>query len=455
MKKLFALILVAMLAFACVACQSAAPAPAAEEPAATQAAATEAPAVDTPAATGKVYYLNFKPEADAAWQALAAQYTEKTGVPVTVVTAASGTYSETLTAEMDKGASAPTLFQCGNKAGLDTWGDFCYDFTGTDVYKQMTTNDFNLFKDTGEVAAIGYCYECYGIIVNTALLEQAGHSLSEITDFASLKAVVEDIHARAKDLGFDAFTSSGLDGSSSWRFSGHLANMPLFYEFRDNGVTSQPATITGAYLDNYKNVWDLYTTDSATTGAALTTATGDASEAEFGQGKAVFFQNGSWEYANLVTSDDKGFKMNPEDLAMIPIYCGVEGEEKSGLCCGTENCWAVNKYASEEDIKATLDFMKWVVTSEEGTTMMAKEFGPIPFKSAKTPENVFFAQANDYTANGNYVVTWAFNYTPAVDDWRAAVVDALTQYTSGNADWSVVKTAFVDGWAAQYAKENS
>ena len=159
MKKLFALILVAMLAFACVACQSAAPAPAAEEPAATQAAATEAPAVDTPAATGKVYYLNFKPEADAAWQALAAQYTEKTGVPVTVVTAASGTYSETLTAEMDKGASAPTLFQCGNKAGLDTWGDFCYDFTGTDVYKQMTTNDFNLFKDNGEVAAIGYCYE--------------------------------------------------------------------------------------------------------------------------------------------------------------------------------------------------------------------------------------------------------------------------------------------------------
>lgn len=114
MKKLFALILVAMLAFACVACQNAAPAPAAEEPAATQAAATEAPAVDTPAATGKVYYLNFKPEADAAWQALAAQYTEKTGVPVTVVTAASGTYSETLTAEMDKGASAPTLFQCGN-----------------------------------------------------------------------------------------------------------------------------------------------------------------------------------------------------------------------------------------------------------------------------------------------------------------------------------------------------
>ena len=265
--------------------------------------------------------------------------------------------------------------------------------------------------------------------------------------------MADDIHARANELGFDAFSSAGLEGSSSWRFSGHLANMPLFYEFRDDNVTSQPATIKGTYLDNFKNVWDLYTTDSATTGAALTTATGDTSEAEFGQGKAVFFQNGSWEYANL-TGEEKGFKMNPEDLAMIPIYCGVEGEEKSGLCCGTENCWAVNKNAKEEDIQATLDFMKWVVTSDEGTTMLAEQFGPCPFKNAKTPENVFFADANAYTTAGNYIVTWDFNWTPAVNDWRAGVVDALTQYTVNGGSWDNVKTAFVDGWATQYAKEN-
>ena len=43
-------------------------------------------------ASGKVYYLNFKPEQDQAWQDLAKAYTEETGVPVTVVTAASGQY---------------------------------------------------------------------------------------------------------------------------------------------------------------------------------------------------------------------------------------------------------------------------------------------------------------------------------------------------------------------------
>ena len=446
MKKFLALLLTVAMVFAMAACS----APAADETKPAEEG-TETPAEETseqPAASGSVYYLNFKPEADAAWQELAKKYTELTGVPVKVVTAASGDYQTTLTSEMDK-SEAPTLFQCGNQGALNTWGEYCLDLKDTDFYKEMTTDDFNLFGENGEVLAAGYCYEAFGIIVNKALLEKAGHSIDEITNFDTLKAVADDIHARAAELGFDAFSSSGLDGSSSWRFSGHLANMPLFYEFRDDNVTAQPATITGKYLDNYKAIWDLYTTDTATTGADLITATGDMSSGEFKEGKAVFYQNGTWEYAGLV---EAGLK--PEDLAMIPIYCGVEGEEKAGLCCGTENCWSVNKEASPENIQATLDFMKWVVTSEEGTTMMAEQFGPCPFKSAKAPENVFFAQANDYIAKGNYVVTWAFNYTPAVEDWRAGVVDALSKYVTGGS-WDDVKTAFVDGWAAQYAAEHA
>ena len=430
MKKIIALVLCLVMVFALCACgesNTATTAPAADT-------ATEAPA-EEPAAAGSVYYLNFKPESDDAWQALAETYTKQTGVPVTVVTAASGTYDQTLTSEMDK-SEAPTMFQVGNPGAVATWGEYCLDLTG----------------DDGFTYSIGYCYECYGIIVNKALLEQAGHSIDEIKDFESLKAVADDIHARAGELGFDAFSSAGLDSSSSWRFSGHLANMPLYYEFRDDGITAQPETIKGTYLDNFKMIWDLYTTDSATTGADLLTSTGDASEAEFGEGKAVFFQNGSWEYASLI---GEKFNMDPANLQMIPIYCGVEGETDAGLCSGTENCWAVNCEADEEDIQATLDFMKWVVTSDEGTTMLAEEFGPCPFKSAKTPENVFFADAANLTNEGKYVVTWAFNFTPAVDDWRAGVVDALGQYTAGTGDWDAVVSAFVDGWATLYANEHA
>ena len=412
-------------------------------------------AVASAETTGSVYYLNFKPEADQAWQDLAKLYTEQTGVEVKVLTAASGTYDTTLTSEMDKGDNAPTLFQCGNQGAVNTWGSYCLDLTGTKVFDELTTEDFNMKGADGETLSIGYCYESFGIIVNKALLAEAGYSIEDIKDFASLKAIAEDIHARAAELGFDAFTSSGMDGSSSWRFSGHLANMPLFYEFRDDGVTEQPATITGAYLDNFKAIWDLYIQNSAADPAQLSSYTGDQAEAEFGEGKAVFYQNGTWEYSNLVTDKDKGFLMDPADLAMIPIYCGVAGEDKAGLCCGTENCWSVNKNSKPEDIQATLDFMKWVVTSDAGTTLMAEQFGPCPFKNAKETANVFCNDANAYTAAGKYVVTWAFNYTPAVDDWRAGVVDALGQYTANGGDWANVETAFVQGWAQQYANENA
>ena len=402
---------------------------------------------------GSVYYLNFKPEADGAWQKLAKEYTELTGVEVKVVTAASGEYSTTLNAEMGK-SDAPTLFQCGNAQGLLDWDDYCLDLTGTKVLGEMTTGDFNLKNSKGEVKAIGYCYEAFGIIVNTKLLKEAGYELSAITDFASLKAIVEDIHAKyeAGTLAFDAFASAGLDGSSSWRFSGHLANMPLYYEFRDDKITEQPATIKGTYLNAYKNIWDLYVNNSTWEGD-LSTITGDHSQAQFGTGQAVFWQQGTWEYANLV---GEKYNMNPEDLAMIPIYTGVEGEANAALCSGTENCWAVNAKASQADINATLDFLYWVVTSESGTKMMAEQFGPIPFKNAKTPDNKFFADANALIAAGKYTVTWAFNHTPNVDGWRAGVVDALLAYTNAPSDetWEAVKTAFVAGWANHYKIQN-
>mgnify|MGYP002794702408 FL=1 len=394
---------------------------------------------------GSVYWLNFKPEADEALQGIAKTYEKEKGVKVKVVTAASGNYNSTLTSEMGKSA-APTLFVVGNQAAVKTWDDYCIDLKDTDVYKELSTDAFNLKDENGKVASMGYCYESYGIIVNKKLLKKAGYEITDIKDFASLKSVAEDIHKRADKLGFDAFTSSGMDDASSWRFTGHLANMPLFYEGRDDGWKEAPAEIKGTYLDNFKNVWDLYINNSKYDKKTLATGGYDA-EAEFKKGEAVFYQNGTWEYDALKKS------ISDDDMQMIPIYCGVEGEEKAGLCSGTENCWAVNAKASKADQKATLEFMKWLVTSEEGTKVMAEQFGAIPYKKAADSGNVFLKNANDLLEAGNYNVDWSFNYTPNVDEWRASLVAAMNKYDAGGS-WDDVKTAFVQGWATQYKAAN-
>ncbi len=410
---------------------------------------TKADTTEASGAEGSVYYLNFKPEQDQQWQDLAKAYTEETGVPVTVVTAASGNYETTLMSEMGK-SGAPTLFQVNGPVGLANWKDYCYDLAGSDIYGQLTSDNYAL-KEDDTVYGIAYVIESYGLIVNKTLLEKAGYTIDDIQSFADLKKVAEDITARSSELGFAAFTSAGMDGSSDWRFKTHLANLPIYFEYQTDGISSTDA-IKGTYLDNYRDMWDLYINNSTCDPKELSAKTGDDSRNEFLAGDAVFFQNGSWEYANL--TGDGGY--TDDDLAMIPIYIGVGDEANQGLCTGTENYWCVNNQADEADIKATLDFMNWCVTSELGTKTMADEMGfVIPFKGAQESKNLFVKQDAEYTAEGKTPVSWNFTTMPS-EEWKNGVGQALTAYAADQTDanWAGVVSAFVDGWATEYQMAN-
>ena len=438
-KRILALLLAAMMVLALVACGNSGD---------KKQDATEAGKTDTKTAEGgSVYWLNFKPELDETLQDLAKKYTEAKGVEVKVVTAASGTYSTTLTAEMDK-TEAPTLFVIGNQQGVKDWGDFALDLKDTAIAKELNTDAYNLYDENGKLVSIGYCYECYGIIVNPTLIEKAGHTMDEIKNFAGLKAVAEDIHSKAGELGFDAFSSSDMDDSSSWRFTGHLANLEYYYEEKEaGGWTECPSSLTGKYMENYKNLYDLIINNSLTAPTDLATGGHDA-EAEFKEGKAAFFVNGSWEYAAVSEA--------VPNATMIPYYCGVEGEEKAGLNCGTENCWAVNANASAADQQATIDFMVWLVSDPEASATMVGQLGIMPYKNAAASTNGFLNDAAKYTADGCYVMDWATNYQPNVDEYRKDLVSALNAYNADQTDanWDLVKTAFVDGWAKQYQTVN-
>ena len=394
-------------------------------------------------AKGKVYYLNFKPEADEYWQELAETYTDETGVPVTVLTAASGEYEKTLKSEMAK-TDAPTLFQVNGPVGLASWKDYCYDLSDSDIAGELTDDSFALM-DGDKMAGIAYVVENYGIIYNKALLEQAGYTADDITDFDSFKEVVEDITARKDELGFSAFTSAGMDGSSDWRFKTHLANLPIYYEYKDEGIDTTDA-IKGTYLDNYRQIWDLYINNATCAPTEISTKTADDATAEFVTEEAVFYQNGTLEYNNIADVGD-------ENLGILPIYIGVEGEENQGVCTGTENYWCVNSKASEDDIQATLDFMNWCVTSDEGVEAMCSDMGfVIPFPANLESTNTLVNEANKYMEEGKTPVTWCFSTMPS-EEWKNGVGSALTAYAADQTDakWDAVVSAFVDGWAAEAA----
>ncbi|MDD5851978.1 MAG: ABC transporter substrate-binding protein [Galactobacillus timonensis] len=406
------------------------------------AAASTSAAAGTAAAasgTGRVYYLNFKPEADEYWQELATEYTKETGVPVTVLTAASGEYESTLKSEMAK-SEAPTMFQVNGPVGLASWKDYCYDLSGSKLEGELSNSAYEL-KDGDKVAGIAYVTEAYGLITNKALLEKAGYTVDDIKSFDDLKKVAEDITARKDELGFSAFTSAGMDSSSDWRFKTHLANLPIYYEYKDAGVDNLDE-LKGTYLDNYRAIWDLYINNSTIDPSQLSTATGDQAESEFVNQEAVFFQNGTWEYDAVKAIGD-------DNLAYLPIYFGVD-DANEGLCMGTENYWCVNSQASPEDIQATLDFMYWCVTSDAGVEAMTsgdKMGFNIPFKSNPESTNVLFNLAN---ANTGTPVSWNFTTMPS-EEWKNTLGQALTVYAADQTDanWEQVRSAFVDNWATE------
>lgn len=346
-------------------------------------------------------------------------------------------------------------FQVNGPVGLASWKDYCYDLSGSDIYSQVKSDDFVL-KEGDAVQGIAYAIETYGLIYNKTILEDyfgkdyaVVKSVDEINSFDKLKAVADSIQENKADLGVEgAFASAGMDPSSDWRFKTHLANLPIYYEYKDKGIGYTDA-IEGTYLDNYKQIWDLYITDSTCEPSMISSKTGDDARAEFVLGEAVFFQNGTWEYGNLI---DGG--LTDDDLGMLPIYIGAAGEENQGLCTGSENYWCVNKQASEADIQATLDFLNWCITSDAGRDALANQMGFLtPFKSfddGYMPANKLIECADEYIAAGKTAVSWNFATIPS-ETWKDGVGAALTEYAQGTGDWKAVEDAFVIGWEAEYA----
>lgn len=412
-------------------------------------------AIACPAEGGKVYYLNFKPEQAEDWVSLAAKYTEETGIPVEVQTAASGTYETTLMSEMSK-SDAPTLFQVNGPVGQAAWADYLSDLSDTEAYQNLVDPSMALTDADGKPVAVPYVIETYGLIYNKALLNKylatdgaVVSSVDEINNFDTLKKVADDIQAKKDELGIDgAFTSAGFDPSSDWRFKTHLANMPLAAEFVEEGYEGQPESLKGTYLSNYKDIFDLYITDSTTEPTLLSSKTGEDANAEFALGKAVFYQNGTWAY-----SDIKDQKVADEDLGMLPIYIGAPDEENQGLTTGSENYWVINSEASEVNQAATKCFIDWVITSDEGRDALANTMG------FRTPFTTFDDYASDnplvqadeaYFEAGKTPVAWYFTVMPS-EEWKNGVGQSLLEYAQGTGDWDTVQKAFVDGWADEVA----
>lgn len=189
----------------------------------------------------QIYFLNFKPEIADVYKSVAKDYEKETGVKVKVETAASGDYEQTLKSEMAK-SEAPTIFQINGPVGYNNWKNYCLDLKDTDLYSHLSDKSLAVTDGDG-VYGIPYAVEGYGIIYNQEIMDKYIAlsnkkaditSVDDINNFDILREVVEDMQANKDKLGIDGvFASTSMASGNRWRWDTHLANLPFYYEFKD------------------------------------------------------------------------------------------------------------------------------------------------------------------------------------------------------------------------------
>ena len=412
----------------------------------------------------EIYFLNFKPEIAEVYDKIVADYESETGVKVKVQTAASGTYEQTLKSEMAK-SDAPTIFQLNGPVGYQSWKDYCADLKDTELYSHLLDKTMAITSEEG-VYGIPYAVEGYGIIYNDAIMQKyfaldgaKVKSMDEINNFNKLKEVADDMQSKKDELGIKGvFASTSMSSGNAWRWETHLANLPFYYEFKDNTTTGtvletglEANTVEFKYADNYKNIYDLYTTDSTIEKGLLSAKTVDDSMAEFALGQCAMVQNGNWAWSQINGVD--GNTVKEEDIKFLPIYTGVSGEENQGICVGTENYFAINSQISEEKQKASAEFINWLFTSDTGKKYVSNDLGFIApfdsFEESEKPSDPLSKEVLRWMEDSNISsVPWIFQSFPS-QNFKDTFAASLLEYVQGSKEWSDVVTTVKDTWAAE------
>lgn len=406
-----------------------------------------------------IRYLNFKPESAAIYKELAKAYEEETGVRVIVDTAANNEYESTLTSKMSTD-EAPTLFQINGPRGYANWKDYCADLSDTELYKHLTDKSMAVTSG-GKVYGIPYVVEGYGIIYNAAITDKyfalknrdtTFTSMDEINNFEKLSALVEDMQRHSKELGIDGvFASTSMKAGDDWRWQTHLANLPIYYEFKSNKTdltSDETKKISFEYAENFKNIFDLYLNNSVTDRKTVGTKTVTDSMAEFALEKCAMVQNGNWAWGQI--ADVSGNKVLAENVKYLPIYTGVAGEESQGLCIGTENFYAINSKASEQEQKAAADFIYWLYSSKTGKDYVTNKLGFIaPFDTFSDDERPSDPLAKEVlrwmNKENTETIPWYFTLFPS-QTFKDNFGASLLKYAQGTKDWDAVKRDMVADW---------
>ncbi|MGM0139066.1 raffinose/stachyose/melibiose transport system substrate-binding protein [Enterococcus sp. DIV0755b] len=385
--------------------------------------------------------FQFKVEFKDQFEKLAKEYEEKNpDIKINVETVGGGSdYGAALKSKFSSG-NEPNIYNIGGPEDVNMWIDSLTDLSDTEAAKQALDGTLTGATKDGKVLGLPYNIEGYGVLYNKEIFEKAGIDASSIKSLDDLEAAAKTLDSKKSELGIDA--PFALAAKEQWITGLHGSNAFLNAEF-DNDVMKayESKTVEFKYGDQFKKYLDISNKYSVQPTNSLDYS--QQIEQLFSNGKVAMTQQGNWVYPTIegINKD-----LANKNIGLLPIP--IDGVTEGTIPVGVPMYWGVNPNASDEEIKASKDFLDYLYTSDEGKKIVLEDFKFVPAYKGYDTDKISDPLSKDvytYYTDGK-TTGWVFMGYPA--GWGEQTLGAeIQKYVAGDASWDEVVKSAQDKWA--------
>lgn len=371
-----------------------------------------------------------KVEIDSQLTAFAKLYSDShPGVTVKIETLGGGAdYAGALAAKQNAD-QMPTLFVMEGDGDYKLWKEYMTDYTGAEWTKHT---ELAYTADNG-VWGFPVSVEGFGLGYNADILAKAGIDPATLTTYSAVKAAFEKLDSMKAELGLTSVVSMGasVSGGLWWVTANHDFSV-YFGAGLDANDTSVVDNFNKGELDEdrfQKYATYLKLLCDYSDKDILTNGNYDQQLGLFAEQKAAFIHQGNWIDPSMTTL---GANFNYGYIS----HCISDDMEYKGLYLFAPSYYCLCNKATKEEQAAAIDFLNFMVTSEEGANYMVNEAGMVSAFSNVTlqPKGGFSkALVEAIARGGNYGVFFGKMESGLSQNYLAPIFDLFAQDPSEEA----------------------
>jgi raffinose/stachyose/melibiose transport system substrate-binding protein len=354
-------------------------------------------------------------------------------------------------AGQDAFAKMTSLYASGNAPSISMVGQEFSVFQ--DKYLDITETEFiqNAIKGTTEFVTIEnkvygapVTMEAFGIIYSKDFIQK---NLGEQYDISKIETTteLEQLFIDLNKINIEAFTLSTMD----WSLGAHLTNI-LFtaqsdnheerIEFMSDLKKGDINLIENKVFNGWVNTLDLLIKYNNNNKAPLSVLYEDSSMA-LALGEVATWFMGSWVYPELRDIEDSQY-----EFMALPISNNNEDYGNGKVSIGVPSYWCVDKSTNnDEQQKASLDFLQWLLNDPEGQNYYVNELNFIPVYNNITeePKDSMSKQIMKLLKEGNSLELMNSYYPAGVFQKMGA---SMQKYIVGIIDRNTLAVEFEEIW---------